>query len=350
VSKPAGEEGRLTFAAQREEPGVRLSRVDLRLKDVSLAGKAQIPDLKNPKVLFEASAQQLDLDRLLAGSKPRTGWLGAREAVAAPAASGASSSVPIQGRVRVADLRYGGLAWSGLDGELRYQGGVLTIPAAEAGFMQGRIALSGQMDFQASRPRVALKTRLTDVATEPLVKALAKPSWSLQSRMTGATDLSFTGVAAQAILGSAAGGGSVQLKDGRLVDYKPLERLSDMIAPVLAAQGLRGIKLNEFQQLAGTFTLDKGVLRTKDLTLTKAEGTVAAVGSLGLLDSTLDFDVTARLGRTTVEAKVTGTTSQPTVVPKLARLQQKLERELEKALPGEQGKSLKDLFRGFFSK
>jgi hypothetical protein len=74
------------------------------------------------------------------------------------------------------------------------------------------------------------------------------------------------------------------------------------------------------------------------------------VGSLGLLDSSLDFDVVAKLGRSTLEAKVTGTTSQPIVVPKLARLQRKIETELDKALPGEQGKSLKDLFKGLFGK
>jgi hypothetical protein len=74
------------------------------------------------------------------------------------------------------------------------------------------------------------------------------------------------------------------------------------------------------------------------------------VGSLGLLDSTLDFDVVAKLGRTTVEAKVTGTTSQPIVVPKLGRLQQRIETELDKALPDQQGKKLKDLLKGLFGR
>jgi hypothetical protein len=71
---------------------------------------------------------------------------------------------------------------------------------------------------------------------------------------------------------------------------------------------------------------------------------------LGLLDSSLDFDVVAKLGRTTIEAKVTGTTNQPIVVPKLGRLQRKIETELDKALPGEQGKGLKGLFKGLFGK
>jgi hypothetical protein len=161
--------------------------------------------------------------------------------------------------------------------------------------------------------------------------------------------VSFVGFSSPEILGSAAGGGSLLLKDGRLVGYQPLDRLSEVIAPILATQGVR-VRLNEFDQVSGHYSLDKGVLRTKDLTLTKAEGTVTAMGSLGLLDSSLDFDVVAKLGRATVEAKVTGTTSHPIVVPKLGRLQRRIETELDKALPDRQGKGLKDILKGLFGR
>ena len=100
--------------------------------------------------------------------------------------------------------------------------------------------------------------------------------------------------------------------------------------------------------MSGHYTGDKGVLRTTDLMLTKPEGTVTAAGTLGLLDSALDFDVVAKFGRSTVEAKVTGTTAEPIVVPKLAKLQRRLENELDKVLPEGQSQGLKDLLRGLF--
>jgi hypothetical protein len=96
--------------------------------------------------------------------------------------------------------------------------------------------------------------------------------------------------------------------------------------------------------------VDKGILRTTDLVLTKPEGTVTAAGTLRLLDSALNFDVVAKFGRSTIEAKVTGTTAQPIVVPKLDKMQQKIEREIDKALPGETGKNLKEIFRGLFGR
>jgi hypothetical protein len=60
--------------------------------------------------------------------------------------------------------------------------------------------------------------------------------------------------------------------------------------------------------------------------------------------------VVAKLGRSVVEAKVTGTTDKPIVVPKLAKIQRKIETEIDKVLPGEQGKGLKDLLKGLFGK
>jgi hypothetical protein len=187
------------------------------------------------------------------------------------------------------------------------------------------------------------------VATEPLVRALALGTWTLQSALNFDGDVSFVGFSSPEILGSAAGGGSLLLKDGRLNGYKPLDRLSEVILPILATQGVR-VRLNEFDQVSGHYNLDKGVLRTKDLTLTKAEGTVTAAGSLGLLDSSLNFDVVAKLGRTTVEAKVTGTTSQPIVVPKSVRLQERIEIQLDKAQPDQKGKGLKEIFKRLFGK
>jgi hypothetical protein len=224
------------------------------------------------------------------------------------------------------------------------------LPDVQANLANGKIRANGEVDLRPKLPRIALTSTLDRLATEPLVKALALGSWTLQSTLSFDGKMGFTGLSKPEILGSASGDGSVLLKDGHVSGYKPLDRLSEVIGPFLMSQGTP-VRLNEFQQLTGHYTLDKGMLRTKDLTLTKAEGTVTAAGTLGLVDSSLNFDVVAKLGRNTIEAKVTGTTSQPIVVPKLGRLQQqKIENEIEKAVPGEQGKNLKDLFKGLFGK
>jgi uncharacterized protein YhdP len=249
--------------------------------------------------------------------------------------------------VNIGELAYQGLAWNAVEAEVRYEGGIVQLPDFRANFARGRLRAHGEVDLRPSMPRVALTSRLEKAATEPLVKALAKGSWTLQSGLDFDGTVEFTGRAFPDILGSAAGSGSVHLASGRLMNYRPLDRLAELAAPILAAQGVR-VRLNEFDELSGHYTVGSGILRTTDLVLTKPEGTVTAAGTFGLLDSSLNFDVVAKFGRATVEAKVTGTTEQPIVIVKLARLQRRIENELDKALPEGQSRGLKELFRGLF--
>jgi hypothetical protein len=198
-------------------------------------------------------------------------------------------------------------------------------------------------------PRVALTSRVENLATEPLVKALGLGTWTLKSTLTHEGSVTFNGSTLAEILGSANGSGTLAMHDGRINGYRPLDRLAEVVGPILAAQGIR-VRFDEFQQLNGRYSLDKGVLRIPDLTLTKAEGTVTAVGTMGLQDGSLDFEVVAKAGRNTIAAKLTGTAREPIVVPKLDKIQQNIEREIDKALPGEKGKNLKGILRGLFGR
>jgi len=249
--------------------------------------------------------------------------------------------------VNIGELSYQGLRWSAVEADVQYQDGIVRLPSVQAKFAQGKLRAHGEVDLRPRTPRVSLTSRLEKAATEPLVKALALGPWTLKSGLDFDGQVEFGGSALPDILGSAVGSGSVQLVSGRLMDYRPLDRLAELVTPMLAAQGIR-VRLNEFDQVNGHYTVDKGVVRTTDLTLTKPEGTVTAAGSLGLLDSAVDLDVVAKFGRSTIEAKVTGTTAQPIVVLKLARLQRRIENELDKALPEGQSQGLKDLLKGLF--
>ena len=354
--KATGEEASISFEGRRQDQGVNLSKLSLLLKDVKVDGTLRIPDLNAPRLAFTATSGTVDLDHLLAKPAAKSTWLTPTLAHAAtpprPVADAkpAGPALTAQGNVNIGELKYQGLTLNAFKADLRYQDGVVQLPDLQANVANGKIRAQGEVDLRAKLPRIAVTSKLDSLATEPLVRALAPGSWTLQSTLTSDARVSFTGLSTPEILGSAAGDGSVLLKDGRVSGSKPLDRLSEVLGPILASQGAP-VRLNEFQQVTGHYTLDKGVLRTKDLVLTKAEGTVTAAGALGLQDSSLDFDVVAKLGRATIEAKVTGTTSHPVVIPKLGRQQQqKIESEIEKAVPGESGKQLKDLFKGLFGK
>ncbi len=350
--KPAGEDARIAFQGQREGDGVRLGSITIALRDTTLTGTAHLADLKVPSIGFTAASDRLNLDRLLA-TPTRQSWLSPGVAwAAAPSPGAGAAAVPgvsARGKVTVGELTYQGMTWSAVEADVDYGAGIVRVPDVRATVAEGRLRANGEADRRQSPPRVALKTRLEKAATEPLLKALGAGPWTLKSGLDFDGQLQFTGATVPDILGSVAGSGALQLRSGRVIGYRPLERLAEMVTPILAAQGVR-VRFDEFDQVTGHYTVDKGIVRTTDLTLTKPEGTITAVGTLGLLDTALNFDVVAKFGRSTIEAKVTGTTAQPVVVPKLGRTQQKIEREIDKALPGEAGRNLKEIFRGLFGR
>lgn len=350
--KPADEDARIAFQGQREGDGLRLTNFAITFRDATLTGTAHLADMRVPRVVFTAASPRLDLDRLLAPAAKRT-WLSPSVAwAAAPSAGLPPSAAPgpsAQGKVSFGELTCQGVTWSAVEADVQYQGGVLRLPEVRAKVAEGRLRVRGEADLRQSVPRVSLTARLDKAATAPLLKALAVGPWTVKSGLDFEGQFQFAGVALPDILGSAVGSGSLQLRSGRVIGYRPLDRLGEMVAPILAAQGIR-VRLDEFDQVHGHYTVEKGIARTTDLTLTKPEGTITAAGTLGLLDSALDFDVVAKFGRSTIEAKVTGTTAQPVVVPKLGKTQQKIEREIDKRLPGEAGRTLKEIFRGLFGR
>ncbi len=354
LRKAAGEEARITFDGQRDASAVRLTKITMAFRDTTLEGTADLADMRVPHISFTATSPRVNLDRLLAvPAKQKEAWLSSGVAWAAPAAprkeasASAGHALRAQGRVNIGELSYQGLRWSAVEADVQYQDGIVRLPSVQAKFAQGKLRAHGEVDLRPRTPRVSLTSRLEKAATEPLVKALALGPWTLKSGLDFDGQVEFGGSTLPDILGSAVGSGSVQLVSGRLIDYRPLDRLAELVTPMLAAQGIR-VRLNEFDQVNGHYTVDKGVVRTTDLTLTKPEGTVTAAGSLGLLDSAVDLDVVAKFGRSTIEAKVTGTTAQPIVILKLARLQRRIENELDKVLPEGQSQGLKDLLKGLF--
>jgi uncharacterized protein involved in outer membrane biogenesis len=330
---------------------VSLSKWTLALGGTVMDGNLRIPDLKAPRLTFAATSAKVNLDQLLK-PKVKSAWLGPFVAWGAPPLPprpGTGSGLGADGRISIGILHYHDLDWTGVQANLRYQDGILRLPNIQADFLNGKIAAKGEVDLRPKTPRVMLTSKLDDVATEPLVKALAQGSWKLQGKLSTESNMSFAGSTLPAILGTAAGTGFILLKNGRLIDYKPLDRLADFVTPLLAGQGVQ-VHLHDFEQLSGHYTVDKGVLRTDDLTLVKPEGTVTAAGTLGLLDESLNLDVVAKFGRSTIEAKVTGTTSKPIVVPKSGRLQQRIETQIDKIFPGDQGKGLKDILKGLLNR
>ncbi len=384
--KAPGEEARLTFAGRTAGEGIELPKVRLQWKGTTAEGRATVARFHPLELTFAAQAGQVDLDRLLAvpdsaakdsqkensqgrrgagatelGRGKERGGLGvfrAGVAWAAPApspagqrpdapkgAAGSRAPVRAEGTMRAAAVRWHGLEARDARARLIYRDAILDVRDLAGTLAGGRLAASGTVDLRGQHPALAMAFKLDEAQLQPLVTAAGRQKVQAQGVVTADGKITSPAMGPGNPLGALAGTGSFVVRDGRVTGYKPLERIEDTLSSFTGGAKLLKAKLDEFQRLSATLTLDKGFLRTRDLTLVRADGQATAAGSLNLLDASLNFDVALRVGKVTVEAKVLGTTTEPMVVPTVARLDRRFEMEIDRALKGDRGKKIQDLLR-----
>lgn len=366
VLKGEGEPGKLKVKGRQKGEGLVFDQVSLDIKGLKLSGHMRLAALKHPKVQFFLSSPSLDLDQLRAGPPPsphpsplrgegqgRGGiaWASLKteeqklpSQALQPDIWHPTSSIPsgfsADGKIQVAHLRVSGLTFQNLTSDVLYNQAVLRLRRLTASLDGGRLWADLKIDLSRKYPSLALSSHLEGVKTGPLLQALKEPAWSLDGILSLRSTLTFQGPTPWG-LGTASGRGSLIIEKGRFKGPKSFDRFVEAFASFLRSEGGKS-RLQEFDRLQGEFTLEKGFVRTKDLTLSKEGWQLLAMGTLGLLDSSLDFDLVAKLPRATLTAKLSGTTAEPLVVPKGGRLRRRVETELSKR------KGLKNLLKELF--
>ena len=230
------------------------------------------------------------------------------------------------------------------EGELRYAPALLTLRRLRGTFYGGHLSGGAALDWRRRQPHASVTARLEGVQTEPLLGALRQDRWKLQGVMTLDSQLEVAGPLGAGALTRASGQSSVVVTGGRLSGYPPLDRLMQTLDPFLKGAG-GAYALNEFDRLSANWTLDHGVLRTKDLVLQRDGARLLAAGNMNLQDQRLDFDVTAKVAKTTLEARVSGTPANPVVIPQVGRIEQRIRTEVGKVLKGDKGEALGKVLR-----
>jgi hypothetical protein len=141
--------------------------------------------------------------------------------------------------------------------------------------------------------------------------------------VTGPLDLSAGALAfdARDPLGSLSGGGRLKIGPGQVVGSQALELVASVLRVGGAVSSLLGGQLPtslgkaplEYESIAGTYQITRGVVTTRDLLFTSREIRMAVAGEYGLVTGRLNLDVTVNPGRGELRAKVTGTTASPSI-------------------------------------
>jgi len=357
--KAPGDEGRLLAKGRWDGDTLDIPDVNLRWKGQTITARFHVAHLQAPRIHYEVNVPELALDSLVAMSSAfgsgeatsdtprRSREHGGRSAAAdRRTRAGQPDGLQLEGRIRSGAARWGGLVLTSADGETSYADGMVAIRRLRGSFYGGSLSGHAALDWRGRQPRTMISARLEGVQTEPLLRALQEERWKLRGVMTLDSQLELAGRFGPDALTRVSGKSELVVTDGHLIGYPPLDRVSQTFSPLLKSAGIAS-GLNEFDRLSAHWTLDKGLLRTDDLLLQREGARISAAGSMNVQDQRLNFDVTAKAVRATLEAKVSGTPSEPVVTPNVGRIERRVKTEVGKFLKSGKGEALGKALREF---
>lgn len=358
TNKAPGEKAWLRAKGRWDGEALDLPEASLHWKNHTVTGHLHLANLHAPRIHFELNASDLAVEPLVAMATGLGSWTGhsstpRRRGERGVVASHSRDGTPhterfagprVEGRLRSGAVHWGGLILTPAEGELRYTGGLFTIHRLRGGFYGGRLSGNAALDWRRQSSYTSITAHLEGVQTEPLLKALHEERWTLRGTMTLDSRVELSGQPGPGALTRASGQSELIVTGGRLTGYPPLDKVAQTFHPLLKGAGISST-LNEFDRLSAHWTLDGGILRTRDLSLQREGAMLFAAGSMNLQDQSLDFNVTARVAKATLEAKVTGTPSNPVVTPQLGRIEQRIKTEVGKIMKGERGEALGNVLR-----
>ncbi len=272
--------------------GNRVSTSGLTFQTAEGQGQVQgtIPDLRNPKVTFEARFAQLNLDRLLqntstgGGAGKGTDKLGTFEG---------------QGRVTIGRGTLGRLAFERLSTQVRLDRGTWTLDDLSLATAGGRMTGSIRTEVRSRTTSGTLSLR--DAQADLLARQLLSfPT----GQVYGSTDLDLdfrgTGSDPNQFLDSLSGRGSLTITKGRLASLDFLGTLLGATEGFSQGSGfsidtllgaVSRLNTGRFDRLGGDFTLREGTASTDNFTYEGTSLRMEARGDLRLVDRDARLEV-----------------------------------------------------------
>lgn len=282
-------------------------RADLSAKGegTSLTAKVAVDGFSTPKIGFDVSADQFDLDRFVASGKAATAKPAAGKAPVggneAPLDLSVLKNLNLDGRMALAKLRARGIAASNVGITLKAAGGRLDAAPISADLYGGKLAAKATVHAGATPPanRVELDADLAAISIGPLLRELAdkdllegRGNVKLALRTGGAT----AGAMKQALDGKLA----VALRDGSIkgINLGETMRNARNLLKVGGNNETRDSdtsKKTDFTEMTMTAAIDDGIARSNDLELKSPLLRIGGEGSANLVASTVDYTVRASI-------------------------------------------------------
>jgi len=207
------------------------------------------------------------------------------------------------GRITIPSGKLRGVPFENLVSDWTWNtGALILVPSASlyGGTLRGRI----ESDFSRPDATSRMSLDLAGVQAKPLLESATTLREVFSGNLNGRIALESRGLGWDAVSKTGKGEGRLSVADADLRTVKLMPEVARALSAVGQVAGFQvppGLEETKFSRLETSLALANGRVSTPDLTLTGADVSAAATGSIGL-DRTLDYSGRIVLGPAIVKS------------------------------------------------
>lgn len=281
----------LNLELQWSDTDLKLSSLTGEFGNSNFDIRAEIPDIKNPKVNLAFYSKKLILDEIIEGCCE---FFNANQPKPV--------DLDVEGKINIEKWAFGEISGSDLYADFRWVRNVLMLRSLRSNAANGMLESSGTIDSTGELPGYSLSVKANQLDISEIIAGCKGDKKIVRGKLSLDADLKGVGFGINDLKENLEAQGAVELKEAKLGELK----LLDGLAAFLSLGTIRN--LTGCYMLA-TFDIADGIISTDDFELTGSPGRsklirLLASGEISL-DLDMDFKVTAtfpgRLGKQIVK-------------------------------------------------
>ncbi len=284
-----------TANIQFSQNSAAVSGLAAAIGKTNLQGNISAKNFAAPEVQFNLSSDNVDGDEL----ETLTPKQAAAKAPAAgkppvPSQPSLITTMTGSGNLSAKVIKAQGFVLNNLHATVKLNRGVISLSPLTGGIFGGTENGTLTLDVRPADPLCAVNAKFSGVDTNALLSAVSTAKNTLYGSLAADTNLRFALVSANDLPRTLNGTLGFNVTNGQLKNVNILNELSK-IGKFLGSAPGQGGNSTALKKLAGTLNIVNGVASTNNLNAALDAGSLAATGTINLVNQGLDMHMTAAL-------------------------------------------------------
>lgn len=294
---------KLSIALDSKTQTLKIDALKLNIDDSELSGSASVQNFTTPAVKFDLSLNQVNLNHYLPPKPQNT----TETPPATPPAS-ENADTPIElptemlrqlnvnGRLKVADLKYDILNPKNILVELKAKGGKIDVVPARADIFGTKVTLQSTLDVRGETPKYATKVDAPNVPVGEVLMAFTGKD-TLTGKGSVNADITTQGNSVKQLMANLNGKADTNLLDGVIKGFNLAQSIRDAKATLSGqkSDASNEPKQTDFSQLIAKVDMLNGVVKSREINALSPYMRIIADGNADLGKEKIDFLVKTKI-------------------------------------------------------